>query len=135
VIEQTLGRLAAIAILITGAVHLELWLRHGYRGIPTIGPLFLLNAIAAGVIAAGLLWRGGLLLELAGLGYAASTLAAFLISVSHGLFGFVDTIHGTAQTVAGVAEIAAIVLLVAAVLGSRATGRSAPHESGLERHA
>jgi hypothetical protein len=92
-----------------------LWLWHGYRGIPTVGPLFLLNAISAAVIAVGLLWRGGWLLELAGLGYAATTLAAFFISVYHGLFGFVDTIHGTPQAVAGIAEASAIVLLATAV--------------------
>src|SRR5579871_508810 len=62
-IEKTLCGLAAVAILVTGAVHLELWLWHGYRGIPTVGTLFLLNAISAAVIAVGLLWRGGWLLE------------------------------------------------------------------------
>ena len=110
-IEKTLCLLAAIAILVTGAVHLELWLWHGYRGIPTVGTLFLLNAISAAVIAVGLIWRGGRLIELAGLGYAATTLAAFFISVYHGLFGFIDTLHGTPQAVAGFAEAAAIVLL------------------------
>jgi hypothetical protein len=114
-IEKTLCYLGAAAILVTGAVHLELWLWHGYRGIPTVGTLFLLNAISASVIAVGLVLRGGWLLELAGLGYAAATLAAFFISVYHGLFGFVDTIHGTPQAVAGIAEASAIVLLAAAL--------------------
>jgi hypothetical protein len=118
-IEKTLCGVAAVAILVTGAVHLELWLWHGYRGIPTVGTLFLLNAISAAVIAVGLLWRGGRLLELAGLGYAATTLAAFFISVYHGLFGFVDTIHGTPQAVAGIAEASAVVLLAAALVVPR----------------
>ena len=117
-IEKTLCRLGAIAILVTGAVHLELWLWHGYRNIHVIGPLFLLNAVTAAALAVLLVVRGGLLIALAGLGYAASTLAAFLLSVYHGLFGFVDTPHGTPQTVAAVAEVAAIVLLGAAVAGS-----------------
>jgi hypothetical protein len=51
VIEQTLSPLGAIAILVIGAVHLELWLWHGYRSIPTIGTLFLLNAIVATALA------------------------------------------------------------------------------------
>jgi hypothetical protein len=119
-IEKTLSRLAAVAILVTGAVHLELWLWHGYRGVPTVGTLFLLNAISAAVIAVGLIWPGGWLFELAGLGYAATTLAAFFISVYHGLFGFVDTLHGTPQAVAGIAEVAAIVLLAAALVVPRA---------------
>ncbi len=118
-IEKTLSRLAAVAILVTGGVHLELWLWHGYRGIPTVGTLFLLNAISAAVIAIGLVWPGGWLFELTGLGYAATTLAAFLISVYRGLFGFIDTLHGTPQAVAGISEAAAIVLLAAALLVPR----------------
>ena len=45
--KSVLCRLAAIAILVAGGVHFDLWLEHGYRGVHVIGPLFLLNAIAA----------------------------------------------------------------------------------------
>ena len=78
------------------------------------------NAVdAAAVIAVPLALRGGLLLELAGIGYAACTLGAFLISVYHGLFGFIDTPHGTPQMVSLLAEIAAIVLLGTALVHSQ----------------
>ena len=120
--ERVLCRLGAVAVLVTGGVHLELWLWHGYRGIPTVGTLFLLNAISAAVISVALALRGGWLFERAGLGYAATTLAAFFVSVEHGLFGFVDTIHGTPQAVAGIAELAAIVLLAAAFAVPRIEG-------------
>ena len=122
--EFVLTRLAAIAITVIGAVHLELWAWHGYRNVPAIGPLFLLNAIGAAGLAVLLALRGGLLGELGGLGFAASTLAAYLISVHRGLFGFIETPHGTPQHVSLGAEIAAIVILLAALaLRARSSSR------------
>jgi hypothetical protein len=115
VTEKILCRLGAVAVVVIGAVHLELWAWHGYRNVPTIGPLFLLNAIGAAGLAVLLAVRAGLLAELGGLGFAASTLAAYLISVYHGLFGFIETPNGTPQHVSLAAEIAAGVLLSAAL--------------------
>lgn len=113
--ETTLCRLAALAVLVIGAIHFELWLRQGYRDVHVIGPLFFANAVAAVLIAVVLVFRAGPGVELAALVFASSTLAAFLISVYHGLFGFVATRHGSAQTVSLMAEGAAILLLSAAL--------------------
>ncbi len=121
-IDKALCRIAAVAILIAGGVHLDLWLWHGYRAVHVIGPLFLLNAISAAAIAALLVWRSGTLLQLAGLGYAASSLGAFLISVYHGLFGFVEALRGTPQMIALVAEATAVVLLAFVLTHSRVGG-------------
>jgi hypothetical protein len=118
VIESILRRLAALAILVAGGVHLDLWLRHGYRAVHVIGPLFLINGIAAALIATLLAWRAAALIELAGLGYAVSTLAAFFVSVYHGLFGFVEALNGTPQTIAALAEATALVLLTIALARS-----------------
>lgn len=136
--ESILCRLGALAIVVIGAVHLELWAWHGYRHVPTIGPLFLLNAIGAAGLAVLLAARGGLLAELGGLGFAVSTLTAYLVSIYHGLFGFVETPHGTPQHVSLAAEIAAIVLLTTAVAlrvtsssrGSARRGAARPAASG-----
>jgi len=52
-----LGIVGAALLVASGAIHLDLYLT-GYRTIPTIGPLFLLQVIAAFVLAAaGLLDR------------------------------------------------------------------------------
>jgi hypothetical protein len=89
--------LAATAVFAAGgllvvwsaAIHFHLWSEtDGYRSVPTIGPLFLLQSIAGLVIGVGLvvvrrLWAG-----LVGLGFVLATLAGFLVSVTHGLFGF-----------------------------------------------
>jgi hypothetical protein len=104
-------RAAALAILVAGAVHLYLWADAGYRSIHVIGPLFLLNGISAAAIALLLLVWPRTLAALLGLGYAATTLAAFLASVYIGLFGFTEVLNGTAQLVAGIAEIVAIATL------------------------
>lgn len=84
---------AALAGTIAG-IHLDLWSGGGYRHIPTIGPLFLMNGIAGALLAlvslvvprriAPLAWA-------AIAGYAAATLAALLVSLNGGLFGFVET--------------------------------------------
>src|SRR6476646_403262 len=69
-------RVAGSGLLIaTGAIHLDLYLT-GYRTIPTIGWLFLLQVIAA----------FGLGLAVAG--FARPTLGGYLLTVWTGLFGF-----------------------------------------------
>ena len=45
----------ALAILAVGAVHLQQYIGADYRAIPTIGTLFLLNAIVSAVVGIGLL--------------------------------------------------------------------------------
>jgi len=127
--EPVLRRLAAIAILVAGGTHFDLWLDHGYRSVHVIGPLFLLNVVSAAVIAALLLWRGAAPVQLIGLGYAASTLAAFFVSVYYGLFGFGETLAGTPQMIAALAEATAIALLALSLARSHAI---APNRGRLE---
>jgi hypothetical protein len=77
---------AAVLVLI-GYIHLHLW-QEGYRQIPTDGPLFLVDALAAFVLAAVLVAWARPVVGLLAAGFAASTLGALLISLSVGLFGF-----------------------------------------------
>ncbi len=102
-------RLAGAGLLIaTGAMHLDLYLT-GYRTIPTIGWLFLLQVIAAFVLAAGVL-LGSWLAAAAGALFALSTLGGYLLSIWFGLFNFRE-IRTTAGIVAGVIEVAAFAVL------------------------
>ena len=109
--RQRLGlRLAGAALLIaTGAIHLDLYLT-GYRHIPTIGWLFLLQVIAAFALAAAVLAIRSPLVAAAGAGFAISTLAGYLLSVTIGLFNFTE-VRTTAGIVAGVIEVAAFAVL------------------------
>ena len=103
-------RLAGGGLLFaTGAIHLDLYLT-GYRSIPTIGWLFLLQVIAAFGLGAVVLATGGWLAAAAGAGFALSTLGGYLLSLWIGLFGFTE-VRTTAGIVAGVIEVAAFAAL------------------------
>jgi predicted lipoprotein with Yx(FWY)xxD motif len=123
---RTSLRLAGAGLLAaTAAIHLDLYLT-GYRSIPTIGWLFLLQVIAAFALAAAVLAtafaRGdGLvprLVAAAGAGFAVATLGGYLLSLWIGLFGFRE-VRTTAGTVAGVIEVAAFAALAVVAAAPR----------------
>ena len=98
----------AVAVLVSAAVHLYLW-GQGVKDDDLIGPAFLLNAIGGAVIAVLLVaWRHWIPALLA-VGFGLSTLAAFVISATVGLFGFESTWGGWEVWTAAVAELVAIV--------------------------
>jgi hypothetical protein len=107
--------LAAAAVLVTAAVHLRLW-ADGVRH-QSVGPAFLLNA-ASGVLIAVLLltWRHWVPPLLA-MGLGASTLGAFVLSATVGLFGVHESWSGGYVWTAAIAEVVA--LLAGAVLLAR----------------
>ncbi len=97
-------RLAGAAgLLATSGIHLDLYLT-GYRHIPTIGPLFLLQVISGAVLAVAVLALRGRLVALAGAGFAVATLGGYILSLWVGLFGFHE-VRTTAGAVAGVIEV------------------------------
>lgn len=106
--------LTALGVLVSGAVHLWLW-SDGMKDVDVVGPMFMLNAVAGLVIGlAVLFWRNWVPLFLA-VGFGASTLLAFLISVTVGLFGVNEVFWGTWQAIAMLAELLAIVAGCAAI--------------------
>ena len=108
-------RLAGAGLLIaTAAIHLDLYLT-GYRSIPTIGWLFLLQVIAAFALGVVVLLSGHWLAAAAGAGFALATLGGYLLSLWIGLFGFKE-VRTTAGIVAGVIEVAAFAALAALAL-------------------
>jgi predicted lipoprotein with Yx(FWY)xxD motif len=127
---QQLGlRLAGAGLLAaTGAIHLDLYLT-GYRSIPTVGWLFLLQVIAAFGLAAAVLAAGSRLIAAAGAGFALATLGGYLLSVWAGLFGFKE-IRTTAGIVAGVIEVAAFAALAAFAAAPATPGQAGPPAPG-----
>lgn len=89
-----------------------------------IGPLFLLQVIAAFGLAAAVLVSDSRLAAMADAGFALSTLSGYLLSVSIGLFGFKE-IRTTAGIVAGVTEVAAFAALAMLALSPAAAHRPA----------
>jgi len=80
-------RMAGAGLLAaTGAIHLDLYLT-GYRSIPVIGWMFMLQVITAFGLAVAVLASGSRLLAAAGGGFALATLGGYLLSTWVGLFG------------------------------------------------
>src|SRR6266566_8773116 len=126
-------RVAGSGLLIaTAAIHLDLYLT-GYRAIPTIGWLFLLQVIAAFGLGLAVLAipprlaaapPATRLAAAAGAGFALATLGGYLLSVWIGLFGFKEVRTG-AGVAAGLVEVAAFVVLAALALAPAPRGQQA----------
>jgi hypothetical protein len=114
--------IGAIALLVVGGVHLEQYTVAHFSVIPSIGPLFLVNFIAATSLGLLLLIpirrsvrHGRLLFDslaaLAGIGVAAGALAALLISEHTPLLGFMEHGYRLEIVIAIASEAVAIVSL------------------------
>lgn len=82
-----LRAIAALLLATQGVVHLWLWL-DGFAGIPVIGPMFLGGAVAALVLAVGVLITDHPLVLGAGVLLSLGQVAGFAASSTIGLFGF-----------------------------------------------
>jgi len=110
-------------LVASGAIHLDLYLT-GYRTIPTIGWLFLLQVIAAFALAAAVgavsLWPKALvgteftLAAASGALFGLGTLGGYLLSLRIGLFGFTE-VRTTAGIVAGIIDVAIFAALAVAI--------------------
>jgi len=129
IVARAFRNLGALAVLATGVAHIEQYAVDNYSTVPTIGTLFLLNFIAATVIAVGLLAPLGrvagrytdavrAVLAVAGIGLAVLSLAGLFVSETSGLFGFVEHGYRMAIAVAIAVEVAATIFLVAFLLAN-----------------
>lgn len=110
--------LAALAVLVSAAVHLQMWF-DGVRHQHMIGPAFMLNAIGGAVIAVLLVtWHRWPPLLLA-VGFGLSTLGAFIIAATVGLYGVHTHWEGFRVWAAAVSEVVAV---VAGLLAARQEG-------------
>src|ERR1700690_4073014 len=117
-------RVAGAALLaVSACIHLALYLT-GYRSIPTIGWLFLLQVIVGFVLVAGALVTYSRLAAAAGAAFALSTLGCYLLAVWTGLFGFKE-IRTRAGIAAGLIEVPAFATLALAALAT-GTPRTGP---------
>jgi len=116
-----LGIAGAALLVASGAIHLDLYLT-GYRTIPTIGPLFLLQVIAAFVLAVAIVVTGSALAAAAGAVFAVSTLGGYLLSLWVSLFGFTE-VRTTAGVVAGIIDVATFATLALAAAPGLPYGR------------
>lgn len=113
----------AVLVAASGAIHLHLW-QEGYRYLPVIGPLFLLQAVSAFVLAAGVVaTRRRLLLGVAAL-LLVGTAGGYLLDTAVGMFGFRDSLaNGWGQASLVVEAAGAVVLTVGSVGHAPRSGR------------
>jgi low affinity Fe/Cu permease len=103
----------------SGYIHLYLWGRqpYPYSAIPTIGPLFLLQGIVAIAIGVLVVVTRRFFAVLLGAGLMVVSVAALVIDVEVGMFGFQDSWQVPYATSTLYVEIiGAVLLLVAAVV-------------------
>ncbi|MHB1433395.1 MAG: hypothetical protein ACYCVZ_14910 [Streptosporangiaceae bacterium] len=124
-------RLAAVVLLSwIGDLHWRLW-QIGYGDLPTLGPLFLADAVIAVVLAVILLVWPRPLAGLAGACFTAVTIGALVVSLEFGLFGFREVITTSQVEPALVAEPVALVILAAwTLLVARAARDAARRGTG-----
>jgi predicted lipoprotein with Yx(FWY)xxD motif len=99
-------------LCVSAGIHLDLYLT-GYRTIPTIGWLFLLQFIGGFTLAIAVLVTHSRLAVSASAAFALSTLSAYLLAVWIGLFGFKE-VRTRAGIAAGLIEVAAFATLALA---------------------
>jgi hypothetical protein len=112
-----LGLLVGASLLAaSGAIHLQLW-STGYRSIPTIGPLFLVQGASGLLLAALLLLTRRLLVVVMAAGFMIATIGGLLLSVYVGLFGFMETLAAPyAGLSLGVESAGAVVLAIVGIV-------------------
>lgn len=112
--------IGAVLLVWMGWIHLHLW-SNGYKHLPTIGRLFILNFVGGVALVAAILVSPRRFLALpsaAGAVMAAATLVSLAISINIGLFGFTDFLDAPLLRLSIWVESAAFVVLAATTVGS-----------------
>ncbi len=122
-LELRLRIVGALLLAVSASVHLYLYLT-GYRSIPTIGWLFLMQFIVGYTLTAAVLVTHSRIAAAASAAFALSTISAYLLAVWDGLFGFRE-IRTRAGIAAGLIEVAAFGVLVMAAIAA-----GPPREAG-----
>ena len=132
---RVLGMVGALTIVASGVVHLYLWGQtDGYRAVPTIGVLFLLQGIIGCLLGLVVAVVSHPLAPAGGAAYMAASVAGLLISIRWGLFGYDETLGAPWATFSLVDELLGLaIMLVATALAWKTlqTRRRNPAIAGL----
>jgi hypothetical protein len=105
----------AVCTVGSGVIHLYLWgKQYGYRDIPTIGPLFLIQGIAAILIGLLVIVSRQVGVLLVAVALLVASVIALVLAIEVGLFGFRDSWLAPYAWTTFYEEIAGGVLLLAA---------------------
>ncbi len=113
---NVLALVGAVLLVLSALIHLHLW-SQGYRNIPTIGDLFIVQGVAAILVAVAVAVLRRFIVLAAGALFAIGTIAGLLWSIWFGLFAFRESIHAPYVVSSLVVEgVAFVALTVAASL-------------------
>jgi hypothetical protein len=122
--RSTAARVVLLLVIVAGAgltvysgyIHLYLWGRqpYPYRSIPTIGPLFLLQGVVGILLGVLVVVTRRLFAVLLAAGFMVVSVAALVIDVQVGMFGFQDSWQAPYATGTLRYEIVGAVLLLIA---------------------
>ena len=107
---RILSWVGAVALVVSGLVYLHLW-DVAYRHVDTLGPLFVVQGIAAIALAVVLVVWPRPLVALAGVVLALGTMAGYVKALNGGVFGFTLPVVTGWADLALAAEIVAVVAL------------------------
>jgi hypothetical protein len=99
-----LRAIVATGVLMSAAVHLDLYAWGGEKHVHVVGTLFLLNFVAGLVLGFAVqIWHHWIVVFLCA-GFALTTVLFFYASVIWGLWGYKEVLAGPSQTIAQVVE-------------------------------
>ena len=104
---------AAILMVCSGSIHIHLW-DIAYRHVATLGPLFLVQAVAALVLAVVLVVTRVVVVALACILLMLGTVVGFILAASVGIFGFTLPVMTAWAYEALAAELVSAVVLARA---------------------
>ena len=103
---------SAILMILSGLVHIHLW-DIAYRHVATLGPLFMVQAIAALVLAVVLVVARAVVVALACIALMLGTLVGFILADTVGIFGFtLPVVTGWAYDALITEGLSAVILAV-----------------------
>ncbi len=129
--SDRLRLLGGLATLVVGAIHLQQYADF-IKDVPTIGTLFLLNGVGAGLVCLMLATRARVLGALGGVAVSVGALVSLAIAryASGGLFDYVEPTFRGPMVISIVAEAIAVICL-AAYLATRRRGYAASDGAGV----
>ena len=109
--------IGAVMLAWSGILHVYLWGKEdGYRAVPTVGHLFLIQGIVGCVLAVVTVIFRRLLVALAGAVYMAASIGALYKAIHGGLFGYGETSDAPYVQMSFVVEFIGLVAFVAAMI-------------------
>jgi hypothetical protein len=108
----------AVTIVVSAVVHLYLWGKaDGYRAVPTVGPLFLIQAIVGCILGPTILLARRVYATAVGAIYMALSIGGLYLSMHGGLFGYQETLDAPYVKLSLIVEVIGLIatILVAAL--------------------